>query len=181
MMACIAAVFACAVLCGCESQKAEQGTTVTYVLGAEKTGSDEAETAAQDSTDAETGTSIEPGGNVGTDADATDEATTAQAASASESEAPGSQSNSADVPFWGVWVGASMDESEANGIADSVRAQGFEADVVLTTDWSNLNAEPWYVITVGRHSTEEQANALVGTVQSSGWPDAYVKYSGDHK
>ena len=85
----------------------------------------------------------------------------------------------ADAPFWGIWVGASTDPGEAEAIASAVRDQGFEADVVLTTDWSNLNSEPWYVVTAGRHDSEDQANALLGAVQSAGWPDAYVKYSGD--
>ena len=43
--------------------------------------------------------------------------------------------------FYGIWCGASKDEAVAKNIADSIREKGFSAEVVITTDWSNLNKE----------------------------------------
>ena len=99
---------------------------------------------------------------------------------AADSDAADSANASPNAPFWGIWIGASQDAGEAQGIADAAVNQGFDAHVELTTDWSNLNSEPWYVVTVGYASTEEEANAQVAAVQSAGWDGAYVKYSGEH-
>ena len=51
--------------------------------------------------------------------------------------------------------------------------------VFTTTDWSNLNSEKWYVVTAGQYGTEKEANNKLDAVQKY-YPDAYVKYSGDH-
>ena len=48
----------------------------------------------------------------------------------------------------------------------------------MTTDWSNLNTEKFYVVTAGVYAAESDANAALASVQSV-YPDAYVKYSGD--
>ena len=98
----------------------------------------------------------------------------------SASSTPAASSTTQPAPFWGVWVGAFKTEGEAQAYANEWAAKGFSAEVYLTTDWSNLNSEPWYVITVGSFATEGEAYAVVGSAQSSGQPDAYVKYSGDY-
>lgn len=83
-------------------------------------------------------------------------------------------------PFWGIWTDASKDRAEVEAIAQRIHDQtGDKATVVLTTDWSNLNSEPWYVISMGRWSSQEDANAALPRIQANGYPDAYVKYSGD--
>ena len=51
--------------------------------------------------------------------------------------------------------------------------------VITTTDWSNLNSEKWYVVTAGQYETENEANDKLNEVQAY-YPDAYVKYSGNH-
>ena len=81
-------------------------------------------------------------------------------------------------PFYGIWCYASKDEQEAQRVADDYRQQGLDARVCLTTDWSELNPEPWYVVTAGAYRTEGEAQQALAAVQSV-QPDAYVKYSGE--
>ena len=83
--------------------------------------------------------------------------------------------------FWGVWIGASKDEAVAKEIRDGARSAGFSAYVYLTTDWANLNDEPWYVITVGPYNSEDEAEAALPAVRDAGYGDAYVKFSGERQ
>ncbi|MEI3376542.1 MAG: zinc-ribbon domain-containing protein [Coriobacteriales bacterium] len=83
-------------------------------------------------------------------------------------------------PFWGIWTDASKDRAEVEAIAQRIHNEtGDKVTVVLTTDWSNLNSEPWYVISMGRWSSQEDADEALPRIQANGYPDAYVKYSGD--
>ena len=100
----------------------------------------------------------------------------AQAAAPAESAAAGTFT----TPFWGVWVGASKDEAEAQAQADELTAAGFDGRVFITTDWSNLNTERWYVVTAGISKSESEAGGLCTLVQEAGYDGAYVKYSGDY-
>ncbi len=85
------------------------------------------------------------------------------------------------APFWGVWTFASKSESEAEEAAAQARAEGFDgAAVYLTTDWSNLNPEPWYCVSLGSGQTEQSVDIVLSKAHNSGHPDAYKKYSGDH-
>lgn len=84
-------------------------------------------------------------------------------------------------PFWGVWIGASKDAGEAQAIADEAKAAGLPGLVFFTTDWDNLNSEPWYVISVGASASESEAYALRDRAVNAGYGDAYVKYSGNHR
>ena len=81
-------------------------------------------------------------------------------------------------PFYGIWCYASKDEQDAQRVADDYRQQGLDARVCLTTEWSELNPEPWYVVTAGAYRTEGEAQQALAAVQSV-QPDAYVKYSGE--
>lgn len=81
-------------------------------------------------------------------------------------------------PFYGIWCYGTKEESEADSYAESLKASGFDARVFVTTDWSNLNTEKFYVVTAGVYAVESDANAALASVQSV-YPDAYVKYSGD--
>ena len=87
---------------------------------------------------------------------------------------------SEDTSFYGIWCYGSKEEGEANSYAETLKASGFDARVYVTTDWSNLNTEKFYVVTAGVYSTESEANAALTSVQSV-CPDAYVKYSGKRK
>ena len=87
---------------------------------------------------------------------------------------------SAKEPFYGVWVSASKDYDEAQAMADELGSAGCAGSVFVTTDWGNLNPEPWYVVTAGCAQTESEAQSLCERVHNAGYGDAYVKYSGDY-
>ncbi|MCR5747260.1 MAG: SPOR domain-containing protein [Lachnospiraceae bacterium] len=83
--------------------------------------------------------------------------------------------------FWGVWCSASTSEAEAEAYAETLRTSGFDAKVFLTTDWENLNSNPYYVVTACVCTTQEEADRLLANVQNAGYEDAYVKYSGEQR
>lgn len=87
-------------------------------------------------------------------------------------------SQSSISPFYGIWCGAAKTEAEAQKQAKKIRENGFDAQVFVTTDWSNLNTEKWYVITAGTYGTEEAASAVLPDVQRV-CSNAYIKYSGN--
>ena len=81
--------------------------------------------------------------------------------------------------FYGIWCMGTQNEGEAYDYAENLKAQGYPACVYLTTDWSNLNPEPWYVVSAGEYQSEEEAyNNLSWIKQVCG--DAYVKWTGDY-
>ena len=82
--------------------------------------------------------------------------------------------------FCGVWAYASKDLGEAVWFAGDDRDRGFAAEVFLTTDWSNLNTEPWYVVSLGCCSSEGEAEGVLSSAHSSVYGDAYIKWSGDY-
>ena len=87
-------------------------------------------------------------------------------------------SHSSISPFYVIWCGAAKTEAEAQKQAKKIRENGFDAQVFVTTDWSNLNTETWYVITSGIYGTKEAASAVLQDVQRV-CSDAYIKYSGN--
>lgn len=83
--------------------------------------------------------------------------------------------------FWGIWAHASKDKAEMESAAERIRNDyGLNAFVVLTTDWSNLNSEPWYCVSLGSYSSQDAANAALPQAQAA-YADAYVKYSGSKR
>ena len=82
------------------------------------------------------------------------------------------------TPFYGIWCAASKDYAQAKETARQLDTLGFAGEVLLTTDWSNFNKEPWYVITAGRYANSSDAEAVLPSIRLY-WPDAYVKYSGE--
>ncbi len=83
-------------------------------------------------------------------------------------------------PFYGIWCEADKDINEARNCALSWRNMGFpSAQVFLTSEWSNLNPEPWYAVSAGIYSSENDAWYRLSQVQSI-YPDAYIKYSGEY-
>lgn len=91
------------------------------------------------------------------------------------------QSVSGTSAFYGVWCCGSKSESEANKFASQLLNQGFDAQVFVTTDWTNLNPEKYYVVTAGICPTKEQAEQLLSSVKANGYSDAYIKYTGERK
>ncbi len=87
---------------------------------------------------------------------------------------------SAYEPFYGIWCHASKKLQEAQSYASQLMAQGFSAKVFLTTEWSNLNTEAWYVVSAGVYGTEAMAQNALYSVKNI-YPDAYVKYSGQYR
>lgn len=83
-----------------------------------------------------------------------------------------------EVSFYGIWCGAAKTKSGAEKEAQSLRKKGIDAEVFLTTDWSNLNSEKWYVVSAGVYEDKSTANAALPKVKKI-YPSAYVKYSGD--
>ena len=98
-----------------------------------------------------------------------------------QSNANSTQSISGTSAFYGVWCYGSKSESEANNFASKLLNQGFDAQVFVTTDWTNLNPEKYYVVTAGICSTKEQAEQLLSSVKDNGYSDAYIKYTGERK
>lgn len=85
------------------------------------------------------------------------------------------------APFYGIWCCGVKEEKEANDIANDLLSKGVNAYVFITADWSNLNPERWYAVTAGIYNSEEEAEAALPLIQSIGYNDAYIKYSGDHR
>lgn len=83
-------------------------------------------------------------------------------------------------PFYGIWCQASKDLTDAQSYAEFMKAKGFDAHVFVTTDWSNLNTEMWYVVTAGMYGTEKEADSALLNIQTV-CKDAYVKYSGNYQ
>lgn len=81
-------------------------------------------------------------------------------------------------PFYGIWCGAAKKQSEAEKEANLLRNKGFDAEVFVTTDWSNLNKEKWYVISAGVYSNKSDAKNALSAVKKV-YSNAYVKYSGE--
>ena len=80
-------------------------------------------------------------------------------------------------PFYGIWCMASKNRAEMEKSAAALLRQGFAAKVFVTTDWSNLNSEKWYVVSAGTYRTEQEARAALSSVKAV-YGDAYIKYSG---
>ena len=82
------------------------------------------------------------------------------------------------TPFYGIWIAASKERSDCESVVQELQNKGFSADIYVTTEWSNLNPEKWYVVTAGIYSTQEEADRVLPNIQAAGYDDAYVKYSG---
>ena len=93
--------------------------------------------------------------------------------------APAGGSDLARVSFYGIWCLATKDLSEAWDFANALQDKGYPANVYLTSEWSNLNREPWYAVSVGQYTSESEANSSLDWVWQE-CSDAYVKWSGTY-
>ena len=85
----------------------------------------------------------------------------------------------AESSFYGIWCAASKNEDDLRQMSDKLSAiAGVEPYIVLSTDWSDLNSEPWYCLSAGRYSTQSEAEAMLTAVQQV-IGSAYVKYTGE--
>lgn len=98
------------------------------------------------------------------------------------SQTPAQHKQTSDSePFWGIWLDAYKDYQTAAASADKLRAKGYDAQVVTSTDWSNLNSERWECVTAARCATQAEAQKILDKLKGEGYSNAYVKYSGNHK
>ena len=93
-----------------------------------------------------------------------------------------STSSSNESGFYGVWIAACKDPGNADAFASQARNAGFGgAEVLTSTDWTGLNPERWYVVTLGRYGSQSDAEAVLSKAKKAGFGDAYVNYTGDHR
>lgn len=107
----------------------------------------------------------------------------AQAAAAAPAETASSSSSSSDLWPMGqkaytVFIFASKSRSAAEAQASKARSAGLSnVGVLKTTDFENLNPEPWWAVYIGNFATAEEAQAQRSEALSAGVPsDAYVKW-----
>lgn len=81
--------------------------------------------------------------------------------------------------FWGVWCKASEKYEDVKQKADELIEDGYYAQVVSTSDWTNLNQKDWYAVTAGMYATEAEARDALVQIQKI-YGDAYIKYSGEY-
>lgn len=84
------------------------------------------------------------------------------------------------TPFWGIFCHASKEYDVIVKNAKSLKAQGFDVRIVRTTDWNELNSEPWYSVTAGTYKSRADAEAAYDAVKAV-YPTAFIKYSGSKK
>ena len=82
-------------------------------------------------------------------------------------------------PFFGLWVNAYKDRSDAEALVTKLEEKGLPASYVYSCDWENLNKEPYYCVTIGKSGSEPEAQAYIEDAAKAGFPDAYVKYTGE--
>ena len=81
-------------------------------------------------------------------------------------------------PFYGIWCLASQEYTEAEEYAQYLQKKGIEGYIVKTSDWDNLNPEPWYAVTAGIYPSEIEASNELNSIIKI-YPSAYIKYSGE--
>lgn len=82
-----------------------------------------------------------------------------------------------DKPFYGIWIGTSGMYRGAEEIVLSDTHQ-YPMHIILTSEWSNLNPEPYYAVSIFKYETKEEAEDYLAYVKED-YPDAYVKYTGE--
>ena len=94
-------------------------------------------------------------------------------------ESPAEQSGSSNehAPFYGIWCRATKNRSVAEDAASEMEEKGLPAEIFVSSDWSNMNSEMWYVISAGTYETKAEAESMLPLVQDY-YPSAFIKYSG---
>ncbi|MDO4649421.1 MAG: SPOR domain-containing protein [Eubacteriales bacterium] len=93
----------------------------------------------------------------------------------------GSQSDPKHPSFYGIWDLETDDLSEANARAEKIEKQGMPSYVIETSQWSGLSEMKAYAVTIGKYATQEKADARLQRVQSMGYPDTEVRYTGSYQ
>ena len=76
-------------------------------------------------------------------------------------------------------ISKKYNEEDAYNFANQLTEQGFAGCVTQSNLWSNLNSEPYYVVTYGAYESEEIAQGQLANIQDL-YGDAYVKFSGEY-
>ena len=102
-----------------------------------------------------------------------------EAASEQKEESAAEQPSSSDEhsPFYGIWCRATKNRSVAEDAASEMEEKGLPAEIFVSSDWSNMNSEMWYVISAGTYETKAEAESMLPHVQDY-YPSAFIKYSG---
>ena len=84
--------------------------------------------------------------------------------------------------YYGVFVTSAKDPDKCTPTIDKLEEEGFDGSlVVYTPDYSELNPEPYYVVTTGLYTSESEAKEALSRVKAAGFTDAYVKFAGVYK
>ena len=94
-----------------------------------------------------------------------------------ESAAEQPSSSDEHSPFYGIWCRATKNRSVAEDAASEMEEKGLPAEIFVSSDWSNMNSEMWYVISAGTYETKAEAESMLPHVQDY-YPSAFIKYSG---
>ena len=82
---------------------------------------------------------------------------------------------------FGVFLGAFKNSDNCIKLQSRLEDAGFvNAPIIFTPDFSDLNPDPYYVVTAGLYSTRQEAQTVLEGVKSAGFGDAYVKYAGEY-
>lgn len=84
-----------------------------------------------------------------------------------------------DSHFYGVWIGAYKEHRDAMKLVEKVQNEGFDAYCVYSSDYENLNKEPYWCVTIGKSQYDERARELAEKAIEAGYKGAYVKYTGN--
>ena len=83
--------------------------------------------------------------------------------------------------YYGVFVSSAKTPEGCIPTVNKLEEAGFIMEpVVYTPDFSGLNPEPYYVVTAGLFTSENDANDTLAKVKKAGFTDAYVKYAGTY-
>lgn len=81
--------------------------------------------------------------------------------------------------FYGIWCGASQNYEDARRFAENLTDKGLFAKIYFSPEWSNMNPDPWFIVSAGEYSSESNANADLSYVRNY-VSNAYVKYTGSY-
>lgn len=70
---------------------------------------------------------------------------------------------------------------DAESLKYDLEGKGFEPEIVISSDWTNLNEKTYYCVTAGRCESQKDAEELLTAVKDSGYTGAYVKSTGEHR
>ncbi|MCR5331185.1 MAG: hypothetical protein K6E62_08350 [Lachnospiraceae bacterium] len=83
--------------------------------------------------------------------------------------------------YYGVFVSSARSPEGCTPTVNKLEEAGFIREpVVYTPDFSELNPEPYYVVTAGLFTLESDAEETLAKVKKAGFTDAYVKYAGTY-